>query len=44
VLDFDGEAAKEYGRLRAHLRRAGTPVGIHDMLMGAHALSEVLRS
>jgi tRNA(fMet)-specific endonuclease VapC len=42
VLDFDAAAAREYGRLRAHLQRAGTPVGIHDMLIGAHALSEGL--
>ena len=32
-----------YGRdSRAELERAGTPVGIHDLLIGAHARSEGL--
>lgn len=39
ILDFDVEAAKEYGRLRAVLKRRGTPIGDHDMLIAAQANS-----
>lgn len=39
ILDFGMDAAKEYGRIRQYLRRAGTPIGDHDMLIGAHANS-----
>lgn len=39
VVPFDVDAAAHYGRLRADLRRAGRPVGLHDMLIGAHARS-----
>jgi tRNA(fMet)-specific endonuclease VapC len=39
VLPFCSEAAAHYGQLRAALRRAGQPVGLHDMLIGAHARS-----
>ncbi len=39
VLDFDYEAAKTYGRIRAVLERQGTPIGALDMLIAAHALS-----
>lgn len=42
VLPFDAEAASHFGAIRAHLRRAGTPVSPHDMLIGAHARSEGL--
>lgn len=42
VLSFSPEAAAHYGSVRASLRRAGTPVGFHDMLIGAHARSEGL--
>jgi tRNA(fMet)-specific endonuclease VapC len=42
VLDFSAQAAVHYGRIRAFLARAGTPVGIHDLLIGAHAVSEDL--
>jgi tRNA(fMet)-specific endonuclease VapC len=42
VLSFTAEAAEHYGQIRAHLESAGTPVGIHDLLIGAHARSEGL--
>ena len=28
-----------YGRLRAHLEQAGTPIGANDLLIAAHALA-----
>ena len=37
VLDYDSAAADEYGRIRAYLRRKGTPIGELDMLIAAHA-------
>jgi len=42
VLSFSPKAAAHYGQMRAELERAGTPVGPHDMLIGAHARSEGL--
>jgi tRNA(fMet)-specific endonuclease VapC len=42
TLPFPAEAATHYGRLRAALERAGTPVGPHDLLIGTHALSQDL--
>ena len=36
------DAADEFGRIRAHLRRNGTPIGEFDTLIAAHALSEKL--
>ena len=42
TLPFDAKAAAHYGQLRAALRRAGQPVGLHDMLIGAHARSAAL--
>ena len=42
VLSFSPKAAAHYGQVRAELERAGTPVGPHDMLIGAHARSEGL--
>ena len=42
VLDFPAQAAAHYGRIRSQLERAGAPIGIHDLLIGAHALSENL--
>jgi tRNA(fMet)-specific endonuclease VapC len=41
-LDFDLEAAAAYGRLRARLEEAGTPIGPNDMLIAAQALSRGL--
>jgi tRNA(fMet)-specific endonuclease VapC len=42
VLPFSADAAAHYGQIRAALRRAGRPAGVHDMLIGAHARSEGL--
>ncbi|MEW5944274.1 MAG: type II toxin-antitoxin system VapC family toxin [Pseudomonadota bacterium] len=39
VLPFDAPADDEYGKLRLHLERAGTPIGPNDMLIAAHALA-----
>lgn len=39
-LPFDDDAAEEYGRLRSHLKRAGTPIGANDLLIAATALSQ----
>jgi tRNA(fMet)-specific endonuclease VapC len=39
VLDFGGEAAAAYGRVRATLEKAGTPTGPLDTLIAAHAVS-----
>jgi tRNA(fMet)-specific endonuclease VapC len=41
-LDFDLRAAAIYGRVRAQLEVAGTPIGPNDMLIAAHALSRGL--
>jgi len=37
VLDFPSSAAPVYGSIRAHLQRAGTPIGNYDLLLAAHA-------
>lgn len=42
VLDFNSSAAIEYGKIRADLRKKGTPIGNMDMLIAAHAKSENL--
>lgn len=42
VRAFTVEAAAHYGQIRAALRRAGRPAGVHDMLIGGHARSEGL--
>ena len=39
ILDFNEAAAREYGKIRADLQRAGTIIGNMDMLIGAHAKS-----
>lgn len=39
VLDYDGDAAKIYGRVRAELERKGTVMGALDTLIAAHGLS-----
>lgn len=38
IVSFDGDAAKQYGKIRAHLERNGTPIGALDMMIAAHAL------
>ena len=39
TLPWDETAAEEHGRLRAHLRDAGTPIGDFDEMIAAHALA-----
>ena len=39
VLNWDTEAADEYGVIRAKLESAGTPIGAMDMMIAAHAKS-----
>jgi tRNA(fMet)-specific endonuclease VapC len=39
ILAFGGEAAAAYGRIRAVLEKAGTPIGPLDTLIAAHAVS-----
>lgn len=42
VLPYGEKAAAQYGRIRAVLERAGTPIGINDLHIAAHACSEAL--
>ena len=42
VIPFDDRAAMEYGKIRAHLERQGTPIGPLDMLIAGHARAEDL--
>ena len=39
IADFDRVAARTYGRVRAHLEAAGTPIGPLDTQIAAHALA-----
>ena len=39
VIPFGDDAAVEYGRIRADLRRKGTPIGANDLMIAAHAKS-----
>jgi tRNA(fMet)-specific endonuclease VapC len=39
ILPFDELAAETYGRIRATLEQAGTPIGPLDTLIAAHAFS-----
>ena len=39
VVDFNAGVAVHYGRIRAVLEAAGTPIGPNDLLIAAHALS-----
>ncbi len=38
VLPLESPADREYGKLRHHLARNGTPIGPNDMLIAAQAL------
>jgi len=38
-LDFDMNAAIEYGKIRTYLEKKGTPIGPLDTLIAAHAKS-----
>lgn len=40
ILQFDNDAAEEYGKVRADLERTGTPIGPMDMLIAGHAKSK----
>jgi tRNA(fMet)-specific endonuclease VapC len=42
VLPFAERAATHYGQLWAELERTGQRIGVHDMMIGAHARSEGL--
>lgn len=37
VLDYTDTTAAHHARLIAHVRRAGTPRGAHDLIIAAHA-------
>jgi tRNA(fMet)-specific endonuclease VapC len=43
ILNFDQEAARAYGKLRAVLEARGRVIGALDMLIAAHALSQNLQ-
>ena len=42
VLPYLPKAAQHYGAIRAELKRAGTPIGVNDLHISAHARSEGL--
>ena len=42
VMEFDAAAASHAADIRAHLQRAGTPIGVYDTLIAAHARSRGL--
>lgn len=39
MLRFEPEADRRYGRIRAELEKAGTPIGGNDLLIAAHVLA-----
>ncbi|MGH8274252.1 MAG: type II toxin-antitoxin system VapC family toxin [Gammaproteobacteria bacterium] len=39
ILPFDTPADLQYGDIRKHLTRQGTPIGPNDLLIAAHALA-----
>lgn len=39
LVEYDTKAAISYGKIRANLEKAGTPIGGMDMMIAAHALS-----
>ncbi len=39
VITLDAAVGERYGAIRAHLERAGTPIGNNDLWIAAHALS-----
>lgn len=41
-LSFDDAAADEFGRIRAYLEKAGTPIGPYDMQIAAIAVAHDL--
>jgi tRNA(fMet)-specific endonuclease VapC len=38
ILDFDGDDAREAGKVRAHLAQRGRPIGPYDVLIAGQAL------
>ena len=40
ILPFGAAAAAKYGETRSYLQRRGTPIGLLDMLIAAHARAE----
>ncbi|MBM1144614.1 type II toxin-antitoxin system VapC family toxin [Alcanivorax sp. MM125-6] len=42
VLDYGRKAAAHYGDIRADLERKGTPIGVNDLHLAAHARGEGL--
>lgn len=42
IVEFDTNAAVEYGKIRAELERTGTPIGPLDMLIASHVKSLAL--
>lgn len=42
ILPFDDESAAEYGKICAALKKQGTPIGIMDTLIAAHARAKKL--
>lgn len=42
VLDYGRKAAAHYGEIRADMERKGTPIGVNDLHIAAHARSEGL--
>ena len=39
ILPLEAPADRQYGKIRHHLMRQGTPIGPNDLLIAAHALS-----
>lgn len=39
IVEFDAQAAEQYGRVRADLENRGVPIGPLDTMIAAHALS-----
>jgi tRNA(fMet)-specific endonuclease VapC len=39
VVNFDFDAAIQFGKIRSLLESFGTPIGPYDLLIGAHAMS-----
>lgn len=42
VLDYGAKAAQHYSQIRSALERRGTPIGVNDLHIAAHARSEGL--
>jgi tRNA(fMet)-specific endonuclease VapC len=42
VLPYGAKAAQHYGAIRATLEKLGTPIGVNDLHIAAHARSEGL--